>query len=126
MTNLSPPEIGGKPLNQPRTALRAFHRKQLLMRRGALLTQWHHLFPAHHFGDLRLIDVPAPLRPKPPAPRPTPQVTIEAIMICVRERGISALKEPENIERLLRCDAAAKAQIEHRIENLAKLKGFPQ
>jgi len=31
-------------------------------------------------------------------------------MWCVRERGISALKEPENVERLIRCDAAAKAQ----------------
>jgi hypothetical protein len=50
--------------------------------------------------------------------RPTPQRTIEAILHCVRERGIAALKEPANIERLLRCDADAKAQINHRIAKL--------
>jgi hypothetical protein len=36
----------------------------------------------------------------------------------VRERGIAALKEPANLERLARCDAAAKAQIDKRIEKL--------
>jgi hypothetical protein len=44
--------------------------------------------------------------------RPTPQVTIEAILSCVRERGIAALKELANLERLSRCDEAALAQIE--------------
>jgi hypothetical protein len=52
--------------------------------------------------------------------RPTPQVTVEAIMYCVRTRGPAALKEPANIERLTRCDAAALAQIDKR---MAKLKG---
>ena len=47
--------------------------------------------------------------------RPTPEVTIEAVMYCVRERGLAALKEPANVERLSRCDAAAKAVIETRI-----------
>jgi hypothetical protein len=51
--------------------------------------------------------------------RPTPPATIEAIMYCVRERGIRALKEPANVERLSRCDAAAMAQINKRI---AKMK----
>jgi hypothetical protein len=46
----------------------------------------------------------------------TPRVTVEAILHCVRARGLSALKEPANIERLARCDAAAKAQIDKRIE----------
>jgi hypothetical protein len=54
------------------------------------------------------------------AQRPTPQATIEAILYCVRARGPAALKEPANIERLRRCDAAALAQIDAR---LAKLKG---
>jgi hypothetical protein len=48
----------------------------------------------------------------------TPQSTIDAIMYCVRERGLALLKEPANVERLLRCDANAKAQIDQRIETL--------
>jgi hypothetical protein len=36
-------------------------------------------------------------------------------MWCVRERGIQALREPANIERLLRCDSAARAEINERI-----------
>ena len=35
-------------------------------------------------------------------PRRTPQTTIEAIMIAVRERGPAALRESANIERLSR------------------------
>jgi hypothetical protein len=46
--------------------------------------------------------------------RPTPDVVVEAIMWCVRKRGIEALDEPANIERLSRCDAAARAEIERR------------
>ena len=52
------------------------------------------------------------------APRPTPQVVVEAILLCVRERGLAALQEPANQERLLRCDAAARQQINDRIERL--------
>jgi hypothetical protein len=48
----------------------------------------------------------------------TPQSTVDAIMYCVRERGLDALKEPANAERLSRCDQAARAQIEKRIETL--------
>jgi hypothetical protein len=55
-----------------------------------------------------------------PARRPTPAVVVEAIMHCVRERGVKALEGPANIERLNRCDAAALAQIDTRV---AKLKG---
>jgi hypothetical protein len=50
--------------------------------------------------------------------RPTPQTTIEAIMYCVRERGLTVLKEPANIERLIRCNQAAKEQIDRRIAKL--------
>jgi hypothetical protein len=53
--------------------------------------------------------------------RPTPQATIEAILHCVRERGVAALKEPANIERLTRCDAEAKAQIDRRIKKLKEI-----
>jgi len=52
--------------------------------------------------------------------RPTPQSTIEAILYCVRERGLAALKEPANLERLARCDDAARAQINDRIARSQK------
>jgi hypothetical protein len=53
-----------------------------------------------------------------PHSRPTPQSTVEAILYCVRERGIAALKEPVNLEQLARCDAAAKSEIDRRIGKL--------
>jgi hypothetical protein len=56
--------------------------------------------------------------PKPPAPRPTPQTTIEAVWYCIRERGIAALKEPANHRRLQTFDAAARAELNRRIERL--------
>jgi hypothetical protein len=52
----------------------------------------------------------------------TPQTTIEAIMYCVRERGLPALKEPANIERLTRCDRAARVEINERIAHLIAKK----
>lgn len=54
--------------------------------------------------------------------RPTPKVVIEAVLHSVRERGLPALKEPANVERLARCDAAARAQINKQIQ---KLRGTP-
>jgi hypothetical protein len=56
----------------------------------------------------------------------TPQVTIEAIMCCVRERGLGALKEPANVERLLRCDEVARDQINKRIERLIGQSRLPR
>jgi hypothetical protein len=53
-----------------------------------------------------------------PRNRPTPNVVVEAIMLTVRERGLVALKEPATVERLKRCDAAARAEINQRIEKL--------
>ena len=53
-----------------------------------------------------------------PRNRPTPNVVVEAIMVAVRERGLVALKEPATVERLKRCDAAARAEINQRIEKL--------
>jgi hypothetical protein len=59
--------------------------------------------------------------PRKSEPRATPQATIDAIMHCVRERDIAALKEPANIERLARCDDRAKAEINRRIAALEKV-----
>jgi hypothetical protein len=55
--------------------------------------------------------------------RGTPEVTVEAIMYCVRQRGVAALKEPVNVERLLRCDERTKAQINKRIAKLIAERG---
>ena len=44
----------------------------------------------------------------------TPQSAIEAIMHSVRARGIAALEEVDNVERLSRCDEAALAEIKRR------------
>jgi hypothetical protein len=52
----------------------------------------------------------------------TPQTTIEAILYSVRARGLQALKEPANIERLSRCDVAARAEINERIASLIATK----
>ena len=49
---------------------------------------------------------------------PTPKATVEAIMYCVRERGVAALKKPANIERLSRCHDAAQVEIQRRISAL--------
>jgi hypothetical protein len=72
-------------------------------------------------ADVRLR---AQKRNRPDRKRPTPQTTIEAIMVCVRGRGIGALEEPANLERLSRCDEAARAQINHRIARLIEQKGL--
>jgi hypothetical protein len=56
------------------------------------------------------------------AEQSTPQSTIDAIMYCVRQRGIEALKEPANIERLSRCDEQAKAAINKFAAKIASTK----
>jgi len=53
----------------------------------------------------------------------TAQATVEAIMVAVRERGVAALKDAANVERLARCDQAARAQINQRIARLIEHKG---
>ena len=50
--------------------------------------------------------------------RATPQTTVEAIMVTVRERGLAALKEAATVERLVRCDQVARLQINERITRL--------
>jgi hypothetical protein len=49
---------------------------------------------------------------------PTPQTLVETIMFSVRDRGVAALEEPQSIERLSRCDRAARSQINDRIAKL--------
>ena len=56
-------------------------------------------------------------------PSATPQATVEAIMVAVRERGLAALKDAANVQRLARCDQAARAQINQRITRLIEHKG---
>src|SRR5262245_44258849 len=53
-----------------------------------------------------------------PRNRATPKVVIEAVMLAVRERGLAALKEAATVERLQRCDAVARAEINQRIQKL--------
>jgi hypothetical protein len=53
-----------------------------------------------------------------PSNRPTPAVVLEAIWWCVCERGPQALHEPKNVERLNRCDANARAELERRLARL--------
>jgi hypothetical protein len=48
----------------------------------------------------------------------TPAVTVEAVLCSIRTRGLAALKEPAVLERLNRCDTAAKLEINKRIERL--------
>jgi hypothetical protein len=42
------------------------------------------------------------------------------VAFTVRERGLGALKEPANVERLSRCDKAARAKIKDRIRCMAE------
>ena len=55
-------------------------------------------------------------------PRRTDQTNIEAIMVAVRTGGLAALNEPANIQRLGRCDAQARAEINRRIASLRETK----
>jgi hypothetical protein len=48
----------------------------------------------------------------------TPQTTIEAVMYCVRERGLAALREPTIQQRLMTFDDAARAEVNRRIAKL--------
>jgi hypothetical protein len=65
----------------------------------------------------RVADAAAIRHPSRAHPQPTPQVTVEALWYCFRERGIQALREPANVERLNRCDKAAREELNRRIAN---------
>ena len=56
----------------------------------------------------------------------TPQTTIESLMYRVRDRGLAALTEPTSVERLLRCDASARSQINDRISKLLAAGRLPE
>ena len=48
----------------------------------------------------------------------TPLTTVEAVMYCVRERGLAALREAANQQRLMTFDDAARAEVNRRIAKL--------
>jgi hypothetical protein len=74
-------------------------------------------------GDARCEDRGAPvLSDQLARVRGTPRSTVEAIVWAVRERSVAALKEPANIERLSRCDAGARTEINQRIASLMAAK----
>ena len=52
--------------------------------------------------------------------RPTPEVTIEAIKVANRDRGLDALKEPATQQRLRHCDADARARLDHWLADFRK------
>ena len=56
--------------------------------------------------------------------QPTPQTTVEAVMYCVRERGLATLKEPANQYRLMMFDGAARAEVNRRILKLEEAGRF--
>jgi hypothetical protein len=60
--------------------------------------------------------------PKPPKPRPTPQVTIEAVWYSVRARGLTALQESANKRRLATFDTEARRQLNERIARLQAME----
>jgi len=117
-----------------RTRRQTIHwRKHLILRRGALVIQWHQLFPHHDFGDMRLnkasrFDLACDeaerkaSRKSPPEhkPRSTPQSTIDAVLYCVRDRGLAALREPANLQRLAEFDDSARQQLDALVSKLKK------
>ena len=48
----------------------------------------------------------------------TAQSTVDAILHGVKARGVAALKEPANLERLARCDESARATVNAQISKL--------
>jgi hypothetical protein len=67
--------------------------------------------------DAALQRQPAAIQPERRL-RPTPETVIEAILYGVRARGPEVLDEPDNQERLRRCDNAALAEIDRRMAKL--------
>jgi hypothetical protein len=65
-------------------------------------------------------DYPPVENKRPSARPPTPQATIDAIMLCVRERGLKALNDPANQQRLRHCDADARARLDQWLADFKK------
>lgn len=68
-------------------------------------------------ADQKLADQHREIRPVD-VKNSTPEVTVEAVLYSIRTQGLAALKEPDVLERLNRCDTKAKAEINQRIERL--------
>ena len=111
-------------------------RKLLILQWSALSRAWDIAFPQHDFGTGRLrqysldsferscdrAEADRARGGHRPVPRgATPAVTVEAIMQSVRERGVAALSDSDNLKRLSCCSTAAKAEINRRISALKKL-----
>jgi hypothetical protein len=73
--------------------------------------------PAFSFGDWNTMSIDALYRALNTRSS-TPQTTVEAILVAVRDRGLDALEEAANVERLVRCDQVARRQINERITRL--------
>jgi len=56
--------------------------------------------------------------------RPTAQSTLDAVLYCVRQRGLAALKEPANIDRISRLSVDDKARLDGRIEKVISEKSI--
>ena len=73
--------------------------------------------PAFSFGDWNTMSIDALYRALNTRSS-TPQTTVEAIMVAVRKRGLAALEEAANVDRLVSCDQVARRQINERITRL--------
>jgi hypothetical protein len=60
------------------------------------------------------------------APRPTPQVVIEALVWAVMEAGVAALQEPVNLDRLRSLNAAQRHEFNVRITTLEAAGRLPK
>jgi hypothetical protein len=52
----------------------------------------------------------AKFTPKPET-RPTPVSIVDALIYCIKSRGVDALKEPANVGWLAQCDEQARERI---------------
>ena len=75
---------------------------------GELVERWEREFPHRRQATSHLL--------------PTPAATLDAVIYCVRQRGLAALKEQENIERISRLTAAERARLDVRIEKVISQK----
>jgi hypothetical protein len=69
-------------------------------------------------NEIQAVSINATLWEQSSRERGTPQATIEAVMYCVRERGLAALREPANRQRLMTFDDVARAEVNWRIAKL--------
>jgi hypothetical protein len=53
-------------------------------------------------------------------PRPTPVSIVDALIYCIKSRGVDALKEPGNIEWLAQCDEQARARVNKFVAKISR------